>query len=140
MGGIGLVTDNLNTYIHTPVRTYIYANAHTYICIHLQTIYAQNKTIHIYAAHNTHTERTQNAHTQHRIQNRIQDTRYNMQHIQDNTQNRTTENTDTDTNNHAQDTCTSITDNLYTYSVDFYHEYAYINNSNTIELYTISKD
>ena len=30
--------------------------------------------------------------------------------------------------------------NYRTYSCDIYHEYAYINNSNTIELYTISKE
>ena len=30
--------------------------------------------------------------------------------------------------------------NYRTYSFDFYHEYVYIKNSNTIELYTISKE
>ena len=29
--------------------------------------------------------------------------------------------------------------NFRTYSLDYYYEYAYIKNSNTIELYTISK-
>ena len=29
---------------------------------------------------------------------------------------------------------------LYTYSVDFYHEYVAIKNSNTIELYTILQE
>ena len=32
------------------------------------------------------------------------------------------------------------TDNLHTYSFDLYHEQIYIKNSNTIELYTISKE
>ena len=30
--------------------------------------------------------------------------------------------------------------NYRTYSFDYYHEFAYIKNSNTIELYTISKE
>ena len=30
--------------------------------------------------------------------------------------------------------------NYRTYSIDLYHEFAYIKNSNTIELYTISKE
>ena len=33
-----------------------------------------------------------------------------------------------------------ITYDLHTYSFDLYHEYVAINNSNTIELYTISND
>ena len=45
------------------------------------------------------------------------------------------QNTETETNNHAENSA----HNYRTYSFDFYHEYAYIKNSNTIELYTISK-
>ena len=47
---------------------------------------------------------------------------------------------DTETNNHAQPQHTSSAHNYRTYSFDLYHEYAYIKNSNTIELYTISKE
>ena len=51
--------------------------------------------------------------------------------------------TENNTDNNAQDNAQTQhkcnTDNLYIYNVDFYHEYAYIKNSNTIELYTISK-
>ena len=92
----------------------------------------RNKNTYIFA-HRTHTERT---HTTHR-QN-------NMQHIEDNreqnTENNTEQHTETDTNNLAQHQRTEhSTDNLYTYSYDLYHEQICIKNSNTIELYTISK-
>ena len=85
----------------------------------------------IYAAHRTHTERT---HTE-------QNKRYNnMQHIEDNRE----QNTDTDTiHNTEKNTYTSTENsahNYRTYSLDYYFEFAYIKNSNTIELYTISKD
>ena len=60
-----------------------------------------------------------------------------MQHIEDNieqdTENRThktTHNLNTENSAH----------NYRTYSLDLYHEYVSIKNSNTIELYTISKD
>ena len=56
-----------------------------------------------------------------------------MQHIEDNTEQHTE---NTDTNNHAQNS----TYDLHTYSLDYYHEYVAIKNSNTIELYTISKE
>ena len=51
-----------------------------------------------------------------------------MQHIEDN---REQDNTEQRTENSTYD--------LYTYSFDLYHEYVSIKNSNTIELYTISK-
>ena len=68
-----------------------------------------------------------------------------MQHIQENTETEhKIQNTDTDTNNHAENTCTTSTQNsahnYRTYSLDYYNEYAYIKNSNTIELYTILQD
>ena len=44
------------------------------------------------------------------------------------------------TENRTQDTTICSAHNYRTYSFDFYHEYAYIKNSNTIELYTISKE
>ena len=62
-----------------------------------------------------------------------------MQHIEDNTE-RNTENTpDTPDTEQTQypDTCSAH--NYRTYSLDYYFEYAYIKNSDTIELYTISK-
>ena len=67
-----------------------------------------------------HTERTQNAHTQTQrtTQNRTQNTTHNL----------STE----------QHTCSAH--NYRTYSLDYYYEFAYIKNSNTIELYTISKE
>ena len=40
----------------------------------------------------------------------------------------------------AQPQHTCSTYDLHKYSFDLYHEYVCINNSNTIELYTISKD
>ena len=70
---------------------------------------------------------------------------HNMQH-------KTTQNTpdtpdtehsteqDTETNNPAQPQHTSSAHNYRTYSLDYYFEFAYIKNSNTIELYTISKE
>ena len=48
----------------------------------------------------------------------------NMQHTEHNTEH--------STQNNAH--------NYRTYSLDYYYEFAYINNSNTIELYTILKD
>ena len=83
-----------------------------------------------------HTERTQYAHTQKQKQKK----QNNMQYIEDNTEQHTEQNTDTETNNHAQPQRTeNSTYDLHTYSLDLYHEYAYIKNSNTIELYTILK-
>ena len=62
------------------------------------------------------------------------------QHIQENTETEhTTQNTEQDTENSAQPQQNSAHD-YRTYSCDIYHEYAYINNSNTIELYTILND
>ena len=46
--------------------------------------------------------------------------------------------------NSTENTCTTSTENsahnYRTYSLDYYFEFAYIKNSNTIELYTISKE
>ena len=69
------------------------------------------------------------------------DTTY-MQHIQDNTeQNKDTEKIKQDNTQHnAQHQHTCSAHNYRTYSLDYYHEYAYIKNSNTIELYTILND
>ena len=65
-----------------------------------------------------------------------------MQHTEQNTEH-STENTE----QHTEQTQYPDTDrtqnsahNYRTYSFDYYYEFAYINNSNTIELYTISKD
>lgn len=63
-----------------------------------------------------------------------------MQHTENNTE----QHTDTDTNNLAQDNAqpqhTCSAHNYRTYSLDYYQEFAYIKNSNTIELYTILQD
>ena len=62
-----------------------------------------------------------------------------MQHIHINTEQENIEqHTETETNNHAQPQHTDTTQSC-TYSFDIYHEYVAIKNSDTIELYTISK-
>ena len=51
--------------------------------------------------------------------------------------------TENSTENNAQPqhrTTENSAHNYRTYSLDYYHEYAYIKNSDTIELYTISKE
>ena len=59
-----------------------------------------------------------------------------MQHREDNREQYTENNTENSTHiSHAQDTTQSCT-----YSYDLYHEQICIKNSNTIELYTISKE
>ena len=83
-------------------------------------------------AHNPHTERTQFSHNPH-----TQTQNNNMQHTEDN---REQDNTTQDTEQNAQPQHRCITDDLHKYSFDFYHEYVCIKNSNTIELYTISKE
>ena len=86
-----------------------------------------------------HTERTQYAHTQHREQN----TRYNnnMQHIEDNTSQGTEQHTENSTHiSPAQDNAQPQRTFMHTYSLDYYNEYVAIKDSNTIELYTISKE
>ena len=91
--------------------------------------------------HIIHTEHsTQNAHRMHthRIQNT--DTTI-MQHIHINTEQENTEqNTDTETNNPAHTPQQNSAHNYRTYSFDIYKEFAYIKNSNTIELYTILQE
>ena len=59
-----------------------------------------------------------------------------MQHTEQDTEN-ITENTTENTN--TPQLTEQRTYDLHTYSFDIYHEYVSINNSNTIELYTISK-
>ena len=77
----------------------------------------RNKKQNTQYAHNMHTERT---HTE--------------QNIQENTE--TEQNTEINSTQPQQNSA----HNYRTYSLDYYYEFAYINNSNTIELYTISKD
>ena len=81
-----------------------------------------------------HTICTQYAHNTHTI---CTETTHNMQNIQENTE---TEHTIQNTHNPTQPQHRCITYDLHTYSFDFYHEYVSIKNSNTIELYTISKE
>ena len=103
-------------HIHTHIRTY---TSTTYICTETTTKQYAHRTHTIC----THTETETNK------QN-------NMQHIEDNTEHSTEQNTENSTQ--PQHTCSTY--DLHKYSFDFYHEYIAINNSNTIELYTISKD
>ena len=70
---------------------------------------------------------TQNAHNMHTICTHTNRTQNNL-------------NTEQHTENRTQDTTICSAHNYRTYSFDLYHEYAYIKNSNTIELYTISKE
>ena len=58
-----------------------------------------------------------------------------MQHTEQNTEQHTEQHRE-----QTQDTTICSAHNYRTYSFDFYHEYAVIKNSNTIELYTISKE
>lgn len=68
-----------------------------------------------------------------------------MQHIEDN---REQDNTEQNTENSTENTHTpqhnlstqNSAHNYRTYSLDYYFEFAYIKNSNTIELYTILQD
>ena len=90
------------------------------------------------SAHNPHTIRTQYAHNPHTIRTNTRQQQRYMQHTEDN---REQDNTTQDTNNIAQPQRKEhSTDYLHKYSFDLYHEQIYINNSNTIELYTISKE
>ena len=62
-----------------------------------------------------------------------------MQHIEQNTENNTEhkiQNTEINSTQPQQNSA----HNYRTYSLDYYFEHAVINNSNTIELYTISKE
>lgn len=63
-----------------------------------------------------------------------------MQHrehnIEQDTEQHTIQNTEKNTNTSTENS----THNYRTYSLDIYHEYAYIKNSNTIELYTILQE
>ena len=59
-----------------------------------------------------------------------------MQHTEQHTEN----STEHITENNAQPQHRCITYDLHKYSFDLYHEQIYIKNSNTIELYTISKE
>ena len=67
----------------------------------------------------------------------------NMQHIEDNREQNTYTSTENAHRTHTeqdteQRTCSAH--NYRTYSLDYYHEYVCIKNSNTIELYTILQD
>ena len=79
-------------------------------------------------AHNLHTICTQYAHTQ--------DTENdNMQHTEQNTEQHTEQHRE-----QTQHSTENSAHNYRTYSLDYYYEFAYIKNSNTIEIYTISKE
>ena len=104
---------------------------------------------------NLHTIRTQFAHNTNTHKHTETEThkQNNMQHTEQNIQENTeTEHTIQNTHNSTQPQRTEQTQypdtertqnsahNYRTYSFDYYYEFAYINNSNTIELYTISKE
>ena len=73
-----------------------------------------------------------------------------MQHTEQNTEHSTQNNTEHSTEHNAQNRTRHTEQNAQpqqnsahnyrTYSLDYYFEYAVIKNSNTIELYTISKE
>ena len=118
MGGIGLWLNTTSTehltHIRTHIRTYIHTHtpAHIYICT---CITIQHNNIRTQFAHNLHT---------HKHRTTICSTQNRTRH----------------TENNAQPQHRCITYDLHKYSFDFYHEYIAIKNSNTIELYTISKE
>ena len=65
-----------------------------------------------------------------------------MQHInntEQNTENNNTEHKIQNTENSTQHSTQHSAHNYRIYSLDYYFEFAYIKNSNTIEIYTISK-
>ena len=61
------------------------------------------------------------------------------QHTEQNTENNT-ERTQNSTQDNAQPQRTCSAHNYRTYSLDYYQEYAYIKNNDTIELYTILQE
>ena len=75
-----------------------------------------------------HTHRTQNTDTT------------IMQHTEDNREQNTEHNTKNRTENSTQHSTQNSAHNFSTYSLDYYKEYAYIKNNDTIELYTILQD
>ena len=79
--------------------------------------------------------RQQQNNMQHREQNIEQKTKHICS-----TQNNTQNNTENNTENRTQDTTICSAHNYRTYSLDYYFEFAYIKNSNTIEIYTILQD
>ena len=97
-------------------------------------MHMHRKKIHTHAHRYICTEYNNNM--QHIEQNREYNNN-NMQHIQDNTE---TEHTIQNTDTLAQSQHRCSTYDLHTYSFDLYHEQIAIKNSNTIELYTISKE
>ena len=64
-----------------------------------------------------------------------------MQHTEDNReQDNTEQNTENNNTERTQHNAQHSAHNFSTYSLDYYNEFAYIKNSNTIELYTILQD
>ena len=163
MGGIGLSSTDLNRTPNTPVRTYI--RNHTYIYLHtmhnnMHLHRIQNTHICSTSTIQIHTICTQNAHTQTHIYTckhiSVQKTKIHIYSTPGTAQNRTQaqhrtkkihiyaahnmHTICTHTEHRTQNTeYTSSTYDLHKYSLDYYNEFAYIKNSNTIELYTILK-
>ena len=117
---------------HTHIRTqYTYTDTH----IHTHT----PAQIYICTEQKIHTERTQYAH-RHRNRNK-QTNIYAAQRTEHRNKQSCREQTQyPDTEQHRTTSTEQNTDYLHKYSYDLYHEQIYINNSNTIELYTILQD
>ena len=112
-----------HTCMHTDTQIHTYTPANIYMHRHRQT-YIHHLNTCTQFAHNMHTHNTDTEH------------RNNMQHIEDNRE----ENTEQDnTENNTYTSTENSAHNFSTYSFDLYHEFVAIKNSNTIELYTISK-
>ncbi len=72
---------------------------------------------------------------------RTHNTEYNnMQHREQDNKDNTEHNREQDTETNTEHSTEHSAHNYRTYSLDYYNEYAYIKNSNTIELYTILQD
>ena len=85
-----------------------------------------------------HTECT---HTTQNTEYKIHNKRYNnMQHNTEYTEQHIEQRTEQNTEHSTQHSTQNSAHNYRTYSLDLYHEYAYIKDSNTIELYTILQD
>ena len=144
MGGIGL-----GCLQPQPNTTHTYAHIHTQSHIHISAYHAQQSCTCIeYRTHNTpqqhiymHTICTKFAHTQD-TENTEQTNKTicSTYRTTPGTTQNTPDTTDTEQTQHSTQPQHMCTYDLHTYSFDLYHEYAYINNSNTIELYTISKE
>ena len=128
MGGIGLSSTNLNRIPHAHTYAHTYAHRYThnqsYTCKHMHMHKNKKYTISGYYAHNMHTICTHTNKTICSTQKKKENSTENNTNIPH-------------TSTHTQPQHRYSTYDYRTYSLDYYHEFAYIKNSNTIELYTI---